>query len=625
MGRIGTARLRHAEDVISLAVSPDGAILASGTYDMEKEVRVWDTKTGKQLYRLVDGGGFVAISPDGTTLATSGEGTAVFLFDLQTGKEIRRIKVESTQGKPVQGLWQIAFSPNGRLLAVASWYEVTRGMPVYPRYTTIRLLNPATGEQLSALSAPDDAGYGFEHFAFSPDSSKIALIGGKEHTVYVWEVPSGKLRSKIAKSALWCGFAADARSIIVCEPRALRLFNLDDQKLTRTIADLPNKQGDETSCVAISADGKLLATCGRYFYSKTRVFEVASGRVVRELPEGLIRALAFSPDGKTLVSGWNIIRLWDISSGKERVLAETPRGKLWCAVFSPDGKNLAVCGGTKGVRLIDISSRNVVQHFGEESWVRSVAFSPDGKSVAMGGQYLDVRDTASGRLIHTFKGHTLALAAVAFSSETQTLFSASYDGTVRHWDIRTGKEIRQLRHGQKHDSERVLAVEGLVLFPNGERLATLAGQSVWIWDLQAGQVAHEFKGVNWNGPCGPLALSPNGNMLAFEQYEQSRAGSVLQEVAPGKEPRPLLASKHGLRGHWGLSFAFSRDGRLLATGGADNTVRVWDVATGKELVKFVGHEDRVAYVAFSPDGLKLASASWDSTVLIWDLSRFKNR
>lgn len=612
LARLGTARLRHSEAIVSFALSADGTVLASGAFDTERGVRVWDARTGKELYRIEERGGLVAISPDSKTLVTGGEGATLFCWDLHTGKETRQISVASARGKRIQGLRQVSFSPTSKYLAVSSWYAD-------PGSTTIHLLDSASGKQIVEFSAPDDGGHGSSQFVFSPDSRSLAMIEGKENTVYLWEVATGRIRARLGKGALTCVFSPDGKTLFLGEAMAIRLIDLRTQKETRRFTDFPGLYTAGTGALAVSPDGKILAAGGGYGDSSIRLWNIGTGKLIREIPAGPAKTLAFSADSTVLVSATNVLRLWDVRTGKECVLAEVPRLALSCAVFAPDGKSLAVTGGVKGARLIDVATRKELHRFSEDEFVRALAFSPDGKNLALAGKQLHLGEVTSGKMIRSFKGHSLAPSSVAFSRDGRVLVSGSYDGTVRRWETATGKEISQFRHPSGRSPDRLLGVHAVALFPDGKNLASLAGQTIRVWDVDTSKVASQYSGQDWNGPCGPLALSPDGKVLAFEQYE---VDVVLQDV-DGNEPRHLIASRDGPVRHWGVSFAFSPNGRLLATGSADKSVRLWDVASGKELRKFAGHQDWVVHVAFAPDGRTLASASRDSTVLMWDVATAK--
>ncbi|MEH2206789.1 MAG: NACHT domain-containing protein [Nostoc sp.] len=241
--------------------------------------------------------------------------------------------------------------------------------------------------------------------------------------------------------------------------------------------------------------------------------------------------------------------------------------------------------------------------------VWAVAFSPDGKLFATGGSngVVSLWETASGREILTYKGHTNWIRSIAFSPDGATLASGSADHTVRLWDINTG-ECRNTFEGH------ISLVTSVAFNPNGAMLASGSDdQTIRLWDVNTGECHEPLRGhTSW---VRSIAFSPDGVILASGSEDRT---ILLWDVNSGKEYREPM------QGHtsWVHSVAFSPDGATLASGSADYTIRLWDINTGKYRI-LEGHTNWVTSVAFSPDGATLASGSQDHTMRLWDVNSGK--
>ncbi|MEE1835052.1 nSTAND1 domain-containing NTPase [Streptomyces sp. SP17KL33] len=280
-----------------------------------------------------------------------------------------------------------------------------------------------------------------------------------------------------------------------------------------------------------------------------------------------------------------------------------------------------------GNRLVSIVNAPLATPLlGHGGAVYLTSFSPDGKYLATASydrsvRLWDVADPSRAKALgRPLTGHTSWVSSAVFAPDGRTLASAGDDGTIRMWDVRDPRAPRALGAPlDGHDGTIFL----IAFSPDGETLASVGeDHTVRLWDVsdpaQVTALGEPLTGHS--APVRAVAFGPDGKTLATGGDDNTIR---LWDVADPRAPRAVGPV---LKGHTSLvhSLAFSPDGRTLASGSSDNTVRLWDVAEPRRAralgAPLTGHTGPIWSVAFSPDGSTLAAASADSTASLWNVA-----
>jgi hypothetical protein len=304
-------------------------------------------------------------------------------------------------------------------------------------------------------------------------------------------------------------------------------------------------------------------------------------KIAPEARKGEPWALTVTPDGRKLAAARGFqdaggaLVVWDLIDGTQTILGEYKRGLL-AAAFSPDGSKLA-CGGFDSVlRVFDMANGKLLHQFtGNKGPINAIAWAPDGSLVATAGLDKTVRlwDLDNGRQLHAFEGHAEWVLNLAYSPDNRWLVSAGKDQVLKIWDIESKKERFNLT-GHKS------GIQSVAISPDARVIASGSwDQHIRLWDAATGKEKFLLKG-HTNGVFA-LRFTPDSKALVSASgaynYPNGQGEIKFWDVETGKDRATLFGHVGGI---W--SVAFSPDGRTLYTGGADQTIKIWEVATERQ-------------------------------------------
>ena len=321
--------------------------------------------------------------------------------------------------------------------------------------------------------------------------------------------------------------------------------------------------------------------------------------------------LAFSLDGKHVISADSIpgVSVWDRETGRRLHVIPGTRGGN-SVIVTPGGKGLAT--RLRALYLFEIATGKVLHQVEASAGAEfyQTVISQDGKVAATAGedagkQCIFVWDSSLEKIVRRLDGHEETIWDLAFSPDGKKLSSGDYGGNLILWDIADGRILHQLKKGHA-DSASCVA-----FLPDGKTLVS-AGADAYVrfWDVESGKRLNEIKPA---GEVDVFAFSPDGKWLAVSGV---RSPLSILDTKTWQEVRKWDVGAAGTH-----DIAFSPDGKCLGTVNMlENAIRLWDTATGKELVSPNGHTGMVRGLAFDSSGKTLRSLSVDCKVLEWDLA-----
>lgn len=616
----------------------------------------------------------VVFSPDGKCLAAKSYGDIIHVWDVKTGRSVRKLTLERSR--------QMKFGKQGMI--------------------------------------PDAS-----RFGFSGDGKSIVAFASALDRAWQRNIETGeeeKLPGELSSKKLYAlQFSADGKALVVIhEDLTVKLHDPKTGKEMVQVAKLPDR--NSSAAVAFSRNGQTLLlprldeTSGNTVID---LFDVKTGKALRTLeasPKYGIKHVTTTADGSKIFAIDTIhLHAWDAATGQSINDFSRRIGSPFDSfAISPDDKTLVILHGYNVV-FWDLPGSKLIRRVRVGGGHRSLAISPDGTTLAVGSsQSVKLLDMASGNVLHTTGGHEDRITAVSMSLDGKFAYTAASDRqvvdwkspyiTLRRWDARTGEELKVDTLGDTDHSF------DLVFSPDAKKLAfrryqplgrindfqiwspadgamshkvsnalTPGKEAIWPWKLTFDSAGRHLAIISLNGAfelydaekgtalrafagefstnCAPsfspdgktvLAWRPNGgrnkqvgggHIVLFETEtakEKSKIAfeSGVNDLRYTPDGRALAISSGESIHLWdvanqkllrqikaGAPFAISTDSSVLATGDRFGAIELWSIESGKLIIQREGHGDRISSIAFSPDGTRLITGSSDGIGIIWDVAK----
>jgi len=583
--------------------------------------RLWDPDTGEQVGELVvekgiqgltdfgtDRPSAASYSLDGRRIAVGFLNDMIGVWDAAGGKQLHLFRRHDV------GVNTLAFSPDGKRLAAAGAKNF------------ILLYDLETGRELRRLEGHDHTAV--HSVQFSKDGARLVSAAG-DKTARVWDVATGKELAALrghTEAVRAAVFHGDAETVVTAGDQTVRVWSVPPPAPVPTLltggtppgalarlfgGSQPRGHTSHVTALAFSPDGRTVVTGDQD--RNVRLWDAATGKLAGGVTDGIrgeVRHVSFTADGKAVYIGTNLnvvapgergdretllsmVHRWDPATGTATRFLKGQAAGVFHMALSPDGRRALIVNTSSGLAF-QPTKTNPLSYMWNDAEIG-----------------VTVWDTETGKLLSRLPSDQAVTGLpppLFFPDGKAVLLVPGRGDELAVYDAATGSRVRTLTAPKDNQSANW---SGMAVSPDGRVIAAQkqGGQFVWFWDAATGAVLGSHRITEATPSWVPiLRFSPDSKRLAVTA---DRFVLVLDAATRGRA--------QFLRGHEAevKAVAFSPDGSRLLTGSDDRSAILWDVATGRIQSVYKGHPGPVQLVAYSPDGQRVATASTDPLARVW--------
>ncbi|MEA5553645.1 NB-ARC domain-containing protein [Anabaena cylindrica UHCC 0172] len=538
----------------------------------------------------------VDFHPDGKLTAAGTTNGDVIIWDIE--KEARF----HTFVGHADWVWAVSFSPDGNILASAGGDR------------KVYLWNLETKEILHILSEHEGR---IRTVVFNSNSSILAS-GSEDQKIILWNPESGLKIVTIDEHESWASTVAFSQNnkVLVSGSHNGDLIFWDISEVTnyRKIQQL--KYPGSILSISFSPNNKEVAIAGDH--DEIWIINIGTWNIFKiNEYKGRTQTLSFNHDGQMLAYGGSdkFIRIYSTVENRIYKALKEHDGLIRGLTFSKHGDNLISGSEDQTIKIWSIETEKCIKTIrGYQNPIWSIAFSPNGSKIASGGEDCVFRIwnviENNNKPIQELEKHKRLLRTITFSYDGSLVATGSYDGSVIIWDTNSWEVKNQLKEeNEKNISYRVISTD---FSRDNQKLAVsyYDENKVRVWDVNTWKLIHVIS--NFRERVRDVVFHPiRSNILLISGEDKNITVYDLEN-----QDNNFL-----LEGHtepvWSLSF--SHDGKILASGSGDKTIRLWNL-DNRNSIRLDGHTDRLRSVSFTTAGYNLVSGSDDQTVKVWNIN-----